>query len=74
MPGVADRLASAKAATMLGYDPSILADHDAIGVGVDVDRTTDGAGADRVLVVVEPDQQVFETEAGSAWNPAKRPR
>src|ERR1700751_3043173 len=56
MPGIIDRLAAAKAATMFADDPSVLADHNAIGVGVDVDRPTDGAGADRVFVVVEADQ------------------
>jgi hypothetical protein len=30
--------------------------------------------AHRVFVVVEPDQLVFETETGSAWNRSKRPR
>jgi hypothetical protein len=37
---------------MFADDPPVLADHDAIGVGVDVDRPTNGAGADRVFVVV----------------------
>ena len=55
-PKVVDRLAPAKAARMLGHDPSVLAVHDAIGVGVDIDRAADRAGADRVLVVVEPNQ------------------
>ena len=44
---------------MLGHDPPVLADHNAIGVGVDVDRTADRAGAHRVLVIVEPDQAGF---------------
>jgi hypothetical protein len=87
VPGIINRLAAAKAATMFADDPPVLADHDAIGVGVDVDRPTNGAGADRVLVVVEPQsscacascvdllaRQVFETEAGSAWKPSNRPR
>ena len=44
---------------MLGHDPPVLADHNAIGVSVDVDRTADRAGAHRVLVIVEPDQAGF---------------
>src|SRR6201987_1711424 len=56
MPGIIDRLAAAKAATMFADDPSVLADHNAIGVGVDVDRPTNGAGAGRVFVVCEADR------------------
>jgi hypothetical protein len=56
VPGIINRLAATKAAPMFADDPPVLADHDAIGVGVDVDRPTNGAGADRVFVVVEPDQ------------------
>jgi hypothetical protein len=41
---------------MLGDDPSILTDCDAVGIGVNVDRTSDRAGRDLVLVVVEPRQ------------------
>ena len=56
MPGIVDRLAAPKAARMLRHDAPVLADHDAIGVGVDFDRTADRARAHRVFVVVEPDQ------------------
>jgi hypothetical protein len=38
---------------MLGNDPAVLADHDAIRIGVDLDRTTDRADSDRVFVVIE---------------------
>src|SRR5258705_13431192 len=38
---------------MLGNDASVLADHDAVGIGMDLDRTSDCAGRDRVPVVVE---------------------
>jgi hypothetical protein len=54
--GVVDRPAATGGPPMLGDDPPVLADDDAVGVGVDVDRTADGAGADRVSVVVEPDE------------------
>ena len=37
-------------------DPSILTDHDAVGIGLDFDRASDGAGCDRVPVVVEAHQ------------------
>jgi hypothetical protein len=33
--------------------PTILTDDDTIGIGVDVDRTADSAGIDRISVVVE---------------------
>src|ERR1700752_721553 len=39
---------------MLGDDPPVLADDDAVGVGVDVDRAADGPRAHRISVVVEP--------------------
>ncbi len=39
---------------MLGDDPPVLADDDAVGVGVDVDRAADDARAHRISVVVEP--------------------
>src|SRR5829696_9803598 len=56
MPGIVDCLATAEAAAMLADDRTVLADHDAIGIGLDLDRPPDGARCDRVLVVVEPHQ------------------
>ena len=41
---------------MLGNDAPILTDHDAVGIGLDLDRASDRAGRDRVLVVVEAHQ------------------
>ena len=41
---------------MLGDDPPVLADHDAVGIGMDFDRTPDRAGGHRVFVVVEAHQ------------------
>ena len=38
---------------MLRNDAPVLTDHDAVGIGLDLDRAPDGAGCDRVLVVVE---------------------
>ena len=59
---------------MLSHDPPVLADHDAVGIGVHVNGTADGVGGDRVFVVVEANQaQVLETDAGTAWNPSNRP-
>ena len=54
MPGIVDRLAAAEAAAMLADDCAILADHNAIGIGLDLDRPPHGARGDRVLVVVKP--------------------
>ena len=56
MPRVVDRLAAAERAGMLGDDPPVLADHDAVGIGMDFDRTPDRAGRHRVFVVVEAHQ------------------
>ena len=41
MPGIIDRLASAKAAPMFGNDRTILLDDNPVGIGVDFDRTID---------------------------------
>ena len=49
---------------MLGDDPSILTDHDAVGIGLDLDRAPDGAGCDRVLVVVEAHQTGLRDRRG----------
>src|SRR5208282_701833 len=40
-------------ARVLRDNPPVLANDDAVGVGVDVDRAPDGAGVDRISVVVE---------------------
>jgi hypothetical protein len=56
VPRVVDRLAAVKGAAMLADDPAVLADHDTIGIGVDIGRPPDRAGRHRVLVVVEAHQ------------------
>lgn len=55
MPRVVERIAATERAGMLGNDPAILADYDAIGIGMDLDRMSDRAGrhSHRVFVVVE---------------------
>jgi hypothetical protein len=87
MPRIVYGCAAPIAAWMFRYDAPVLADHDALGVGVNVDGAADRAGAHRVFVVVERQsscacascvnllaRHVFDTEAGSAWSPSKRPR
>ena len=66
MPGVVDGIAAAKGSWVLGNDASILTDYDAIGIGLNLDRSSDCAGCDRT-------RQVFETDAVTAWKPSKRP-
>ena len=56
MPGIVDGIAAAERASMLGNDASVLADHNAVSVGVNLDRPPDSAGRDRVFIVVEPHQ------------------
>src|SRR5271165_7225171 len=56
MPGVVDRLAATKLTAMLADNRAVLADDDALGIGLDLDRPADGARTDRVLIVVEPHQ------------------
>src|SRR5262245_39470558 len=41
---------------MLSNDPPVLADRDAVGIGMDVDRTADRDGGYRVFIVVEAHQ------------------
>ncbi len=41
---------------MLGNDAPVLADHNAVGIGMNLDRTSDCAGRHRVFVVVEAHQ------------------
>jgi hypothetical protein len=41
MPGIIGRLAAAEGARMFGNDTSVLADHDAGGVGMNLDRPPD---------------------------------
>ena len=64
MPGVVHGMPTAEGPLMLGDDPPVLADDDAVGVGVDVDRATDGAGADRIPVVVEPHEAGLRHRGG----------
>src|SRR5690606_33999311 len=53
MPGIVDRLAATEGTSMLGDDHAVLANDDAIGIGMDLDRAADGGREDRVFVVVE---------------------
>ena len=41
---------------MLADDPSVLADDDAVGIGMDLDRSSDRAGGHRAPVVLEAHQ------------------
>jgi hypothetical protein len=43
-------------ARMFGHDNPILPDDDPAGVSVDFDGTAHGLGADRIFIVVEPNQ------------------
>src|SRR6202047_4354663 len=56
MPGIISCVATAERAWMLGDDPPVLADDDAIRMGMDLDGTPDRARRYRVLVVVEAHQ------------------
>src|SRR6202008_4205398 len=56
MPRVVDRLVAAEIARMLANDGAILADDDALGISLDLDRPADGPRSDREFVVVEARQ------------------
>jgi len=68
MPGIVNRLAAAEAAAMLRDLPSVLADDDALGIGMNFD-----GAADEYLLLSNRTRQVFDTEAGTAWKPSNRP-
>src|ERR1700733_6343857 len=74
MPRIVYGCAASIAAWMFRHDAPVLADHDALGVGVNVDGAADRAGAPEYLLLSNRTRHVFDTEAGSAWNPSKRPR
>ena len=54
MRRVVDRLASPEAAAVLGNNAPVLANDDAIGIGLNLDRPADRAGADRVAFLNRP--------------------
>src|ERR1700746_1180994 len=56
MPGVVDRLVAAETAHMLADKGTVLADDNAFGVGLDLDRPTHRTRGDRILVVVAAHQ------------------
>src|ERR1700728_2798819 len=56
MPRIIYGCAAPIAAWMFRHDAPVLADQDALGVGVNVDGAADRAGAHRVFVVVEPNE------------------
>jgi hypothetical protein len=53
VPRVVERSPTAERTGMFGDDPPVLADYDAVGIGMNLDRTPDCVGCHRVLVVVE---------------------
>jgi hypothetical protein len=52
---------------MLGNDPAVLADRYAIGIGMDLDRTSDRAGGHRVFVVVEAHEAGLGGAIAESW-------
>ena len=74
MPGIVYGCAAPVTARMLRHDAPVLADDDAIRIGLDLDRAADGACADRVAVVVEADQASFRHRGRHGVGPSKRPR
>src|SRR6267154_1187315 len=56
VPRVVERSPTAERTGMFGDDPPVLADYDAVGIGMNLDRTPDCVGCHRVFVVVEANQ------------------
>ena len=57
VPRVIDRLATPEGAGMFADHHAILPDDDPLGIGMHIDRTTNGSRQDRVFIMVEPHQQ-----------------
>ena len=59
---------------MLTDEPAVLTQFDPIGIGADLDRATDGMSIGRIpRLSSKRASQVFDTDAGSAWEPSTRP-
>src|ERR1700738_4534900 len=72
MPGVVDRLATAETAAVVADDRAVLADHNALGVSLDLDRSADSPRGDRVLVVVEAHEAGLRDRCLDCMEPVKR--
>src|SRR6516164_3195615 len=73
MPGVIGRLFPAEAPAVFAYDNPILANDDPIGIGLDFDRTANGARLDRVFVVIKPDQAGLRYRSAHRMEAVKAP-
>ena len=60
-------------ASVLADDDAVLTDDDPIGIGMRVHWLANRRGEHRVFVVVEAHRAGLDTEAGTLWNPSKRP-
>ncbi len=58
---------------MLGNDPAVLADDDAVGIGLDLNRAPTALAATEYLLLSKRTRQVLETDAGTAWKPSNGP-
>src|SRR3984893_18464789 len=72
MPGVVDRLATAETAAVVGDDRDVLADHDALGVSLDLDRSADSPRSARLLVVVEAHEARLRDRCLDCLDPVQR--
>jgi hypothetical protein len=73
MPGIINRLAAPETAPMLGDEVAILADHNPVGVSVPSTGRPRALALTEYLLLSKRTRQVFETAAGTAWNPSNRP-
>jgi len=54
-------------------DPAVLADHDAVGIGMTRAGRPTALAVTEYLLLSKRTRQVFETDAGTAWNPSNLP-
>src|SRR5205814_9312450 len=62
MPGIVDRLAATEAARVIADDRAFLADDDALGIGLELDRPADPRELTEYLLLSNRTRQVFETD------------
>ena len=70
MPRVVDRVAAGERAGVLGDDPAVLADHDAVHISIDSTGRPTALAATEYLLLSKRARQVLETDAGK---PSNRP-
>jgi hypothetical protein len=73
VPRVISGIAAAARARMLRHDPSVLADYDAVCIGMHSTGRPTALAVTEYLLLSKRTKQDFETDAGTAWKPSNLP-